>query len=339
MIDPWGVEWPCGAARLTPLACSLEPVEFVLPDGQRVSPFHRAAWIGRGDISPPQMRAIRGDWPCLPFGYGFDRQGLVAEWRNLTVQDGEEPVAEYGGQPHGPSANADWRPSAAPAGQRSFMFAYPPDSPIQHVSRHIIPYEAKAALQVEAEIYARRPCRGPFAFHPTFSLPTQPGGLEIQAEGFVFGLTHPSQVEPGVSRLLPNARFDSLDRIPLAGGGALSCRFLPLPFATEEILYLGGLSSLRLIDHTQAVMYKLEWDRALPGCVLWLSNAGRMAAPWSGQNICLGVEPCAAPFDLGTVCALSDNPIARAGFATALHFSPDQPTRLWYRLSAHHRST
>ena len=73
--------------------------------------------------------------------------------------------------------------------------------------------------------------------------------------------------------------------------------------------------------------------RRLPSLLLWMSNRGRKYDPWNGRNLCLGVEPIASAFDLGTPASVAPNPIAAAGVATALTLDPATPVTVGFRLS------
>lgn len=42
--------------------------------------------------------------------------------------------------------------------------------------------------------------------------------------------------------------------------------------------------------------------------------------PWGGTNLCLGVEPITSAFDFGHGVSAGDNPLAKAGYSTAVDF-------------------
>ena len=72
----------------------------------------------------------------------------------------------------------------------------------------------------------------------------------------------------------------------------------------------------------------------LPACLLWISNGGRLGYPWLGRVCALGIEPCAAPFDLGPAYAgEADTPLRRAGIRTAVTFSAGVTRRIRYSIS------
>jgi hypothetical protein len=64
-----------------------------------------------------------------------------------------------------------------------------------------------------------------------------------------------------------------------------------------------------------------------------MSNRGRKYDPWNGENLCLGVEPIASAFDLGTPASVAPNPIAAHGVATALALDPAKPVTAGFRVS------
>ena len=83
----------------------------------------------------------------------------------------------------------------------------------------------------------------------------------------------------------------------------------------------------------QGCRITLSWDaRLLPNCLLWLSNRGRTFAPWNGQNLCLGIEPIAAAFDLGEDVSSHDNPLRRKDVCTSLPFKKGVPFVLTHSL-------
>src|SRR4029077_3454847 len=125
---------------------------------------------------------------------------------------------------------------------------------------------------------------------------------------------------------------------------------------TEEIVQLCGIDgSVRLRDEAERAAWTLTFDKqearsapgsasgagsgatgtreSLPSLLLWMSNRGRKYDPWNGRNLCLGVEPIASAFDLGTPTSVAPNPIADAGVATALTLDPATPATVGFRLS------
>src|SRR6476620_7496098 len=97
--------WPHGVLAVQRLGAMLAPVTFILADGRQVSPMHIAPWAGEpgAEALPGVLRRLRGEWPCVPFGYSVPAEGFAAEWA-LSILPGS-PDEEV----HGHSSNHDWR--------------------------------------------------------------------------------------------------------------------------------------------------------------------------------------------------------------------------------------
>ena len=80
---------------------------------------------------------------------------------------------------------------------------------------------------------------------------------------------------------------------------------------------------------------KLSWNQEhFPSLLLWMSNRGRKAAPWSSRHVALGMEPICSPFGLGPASARADNPIAKSGTPTARDFKAGEVFTTRYRIEA-----
>jgi len=335
MGETWSIEWSHGHATVHAGAGALGRTDFRLDDGRTVNPFYEAPWLGRAEpVEPPVMTNLRGDWACLPFGhpYGAD-EGLTGAWAKAAAAAVDRPLTLGETIQHGYGANVDWRLVSQTAAALTIAVDYPAESPIAGLTRTIRPVPGQAAIDVSVEIGARVPCRRPFGFHPNFALRGAPGSFRIEPGRFAFGLTHPTG-ERGVSMTKREARFSSLGEAPLASGGTAPFDRLPLAEDTEEIVQLCGIDgSVRLLDEAERAAWTLTFDKTLPSLLLWMSNRGRRYDPWNGRNLCLGVEPIASAFDLGTPASVAPNPIADAGVPTALTLDPAKPVTVGFRLS------
>ena len=117
--------WPHGVFAVQRLGAMLAPVTFVLADGRQVSPMHIAPWAGEPgtDSLPGILRRLRGEWPCVPFGYSVPPDGFVPDWAECIRP------AEAGEEVHGHSSNHDWRWEEAAAGALRLSIDYPEESP------------------------------------------------------------------------------------------------------------------------------------------------------------------------------------------------------------------
>jgi hypothetical protein len=167
-------------------------------------------------------------------------------------------------------------------------------------------------------------------------LPAKPGGARLEPGRFDYGLTYPATVEPTAPLFAENVRFNDLGAVPTRNGRTADATRLPLAVDTEELLQLNGIDgTAALANEVDGYRIRLSWQREhFPSLLLWFSNRGRKQAPWNGRHVAVGVEPICSPFGLGPATALADNPIARAGTATAVAFRRDRPFVTRYRIEA-----
>jgi hypothetical protein len=339
MTQSWTLDWSHGSVTVHSGAAAIGRTRFRLEGGREVEPFHEAPWLAGGEAVEPGLRNLRGDWPCLPFGrvYGAD-DGLVEPWSGLvgtSIEASAAPLGESDYLLHGYSAGAEWTLLSRSSAELRLGLDYPADSPIERITRSIRPIEGQAGLDVGVEIQARRRCLRPFGFHPNFALRGEPGSFQIEPGPFRFGLAHP--VTERLAKAEPASRIADLAEVPVKAGGRE--RFDRLPFADdrEDIIQLCGIErGMHLVDRHDRVAWDLTWDTAkLPSCLLWFSNRGRKFAPWNGRNLCVGIEPVAAAFDLGSEIGVAANPISQAGVATAIAIEPGVPFAVGYRIVGH----
>lgn len=309
------------------------------PSGKEVRPFYEAPWIGEpGAVEPPLLAGMRNEFPCVPFGGLYPDDSVTEAWAPslvASVAEADAAIVDSDLMLHGPCGAADWAFVDADDGGVTLALDYPESSPIARLERSVRAVPDAPAIDMTLRITARRACRRPIGVHPNLALPAVTGALELQPGAFAFGMVHPAGPEPGVSRSAAGAVFDDLARVPLRAGGAGRFDRLPFGHDTEETLQLCGCDgTVAIVDHERRCRYRLDWDATiLPSLLLWISNRGRAYAPWNGRNLCVGVEPMAGAFDLGTRAALASNPINARGVPTALSLSPGAPVTLRYRFA------
>jgi hypothetical protein len=327
-----GLGWAHGALTVQRLGAMLAPVTFVLANGRQVSPMHVAPWSNEpeGEALPGILRKLRGEWPCVPFGYSVPAQGWPESW--ARVMGPPEPGEEI----HGHSSNHDWTWRDSKSGSLSLVLAYPQGSSVERVERTVTPDPSAPAIDIDFKIVVRRTCRLPIGLHPVFRLPFETGAATLELSGFDEGRTYPHDVEPGAALFARNKTFAELISVPSRAGGVVDASRLPLAADTEELLQIEGVDGVvALANHKDGYRVELSWQKKhFPSLLLWYSNRGRKAAPWSGRHVAIGIEPVCSPFGLGPATALADNPIAQSGVATALEFSPERPFVTRYRLKA-----
>ena len=85
--DYRGLGWEHGALAVQRLGAMLAPLTFVLADGRQVTPLQVAPWAGEpgAEDLPGILRRLRGEWPCVPFGYSVPGEGWPADWAALIA--------------------------------------------------------------------------------------------------------------------------------------------------------------------------------------------------------------------------------------------------------------
>ncbi|MFM0121660.1 hypothetical protein P0D73_22680 [Paraburkholderia sp. RL18-101-BIB-B] len=316
----WTLNWPHGEATIQALGGMLGPVRFELGGGQSISPLHVAPW---GDDArwPGLMRALRGEWPCLPFGTVHCPSGL---------SQGFEPLNSSDDWNHGYGSNHLWQLVEQTSDMLRLRIDYPENGEIESLERVIKANPDAPILDVSLTVRVRREVVLPVAHHPTFAVPLE--GVEILGCPHQAIHSYPAPVEPGVSKVLPDRTATSLSALP-TGTGSLDVTLLPLTVATEEILQIAGCQPPFVLRYAASgADVLLDWNvEELPDALLWISNGGRTNAPWCGRNFALGVEPANSFFDLGRVVVPpASHPLAaRSG----LRFLVEEPRTIRYRLS------
>ncbi len=320
-IERWALRWAHGDATVQSLGGMLAPVQFKFGAGHSVSPLQVAPWDADARW-PGVLRALRGEWPCLPFGMVQAPPDLPSDFTPERAEDQWD---------HGFAANHRWRLLQQTSHAIRLGIDYPHDQPVAYLERTIEADPNAPALVVSLTVHARRDVVLPLGLHPTFAVPEN--GIEVLGCAHRAIHSYPVPQEPGVSQILPNTTFASLDAAPTATGPVDVTR-LPLPHRTEELMQMEGCRPPFILRYpTQQADVLLDWDPSeLPDALLWISNGGRTRAPWSGRHFALGVEPINSFFDLGRVVTPPPHhPLAgRSGLA----FKADTPRTITYRLSA-----
>lgn len=326
------MQWDRGEARFQSLGGMLGPVRFDLAGGRTVWPLHVAPWEEENhEDQPGILQRLRGEWPCVPFGYPSP-QPLPAAWSSQARGERQAKTAEY---PHGFGANHHWTVTACEEKMLEATIRYPDHHPIESLERTIEGRAGQTELVCGLTITPRRDCQLPLGLHPVFRLPEEVGAMELDVGPHRSVWSHPLDEEGGISLVPPNRQFGNLDRVMDRNGNPLALNRLPLAGRSETLLMLTGLCGrVKLTNRSEGYRVTLHWDAALfPSLMLWISNRGRQSAPWNGRHLALGVEPVRAAFDLGTEISARWNPLHLEQVPTTYSFSAGKPLRTHYKIT------
>lgn len=326
-----GLGWKHGALTVQRHGAMLAPLTLLLADGRQVSPLHVAPWAEEPVAAtlPGILRRLRGDWPCVPFGYAVEDPTAPPAWARLNGPP------EPGEEVHGHSSNHPWTWLEGDGTSLRLTLDYPAGSPVRRVRRSVTPDPDRPAVDISLIIEIEEDCRLPLGLHPTFRLPALAQSARIEPGPFREGRTYPGTVEPSAPLFAIDQGFVSLSDVPRRSGGTFDASRVPLPLETEELLQLNDIDHVALANEVEGYRVRLSWNKEhFPSLLLWMSNRGRTGEPWNGRHTALGMEPICSPFGLGPASARADNPMARSGTPTARDFKAGEMFTTNYRIEA-----
>jgi hypothetical protein len=300
-------------ACVTELGGHLGPVRF-----GKIQPYSVAPWAEEklDPATPPLLKALRGDFFCLPFG------------GNATPFKGERhPV-------HGETANAKWKLESLT--DHSLHLSLRPQIRPGRVDKHVFLRPGHNAVYQQHVISQMS---GPmnFGHHAMLKFPDEPGSGIISTSRFVYGQVLPVPFENpeqgGYSALKPGAKFTSLKKVAMAMGELTDLSRYPARRGFDDLAMIVNDSALPFawtavtFPKQRYVWFALKDPRMLRQTVFWISNGGRHYAPWSSRHVnVMGLEDVTSYFHLGLAESAKSNPLAAKGIPTCLQLSPKMPT-------------
>jgi hypothetical protein len=304
-------------AFVTEMGGHLGPVTFDRK-GQKLQPYSVAPWAEEPANSslPPIIRALRGDFFCLPFG------GNATPFRGK-----KHPV-------HGETANARWRFESLQAkGGRTCL----------HLSLKTKVRPGRVDKRIwlvdnENVVYSRHVVAGMsgpmnLGHHAMLKFPDVPGSGLVSTSRFVYGQVFPKAFEVpenrGYSWLKPGAEFRSLEKVPTLTGETADLTRYPARRGFEDLVMLVSDVAAPFawtavtFPQQRYVWFALKDPRILPETVFWLSNGGRHYPPWNSRHInVMGLEEVCSYFHSGLAESARKNPISARGFPTSVALNP-----------------
>lgn len=290
-------------------------------NGKMVSPFYHNPW--KDSASDPFLAHLKGDFFCLPFG--------IAPGREIPGWGGGQsfPQKEYS---HGYSANGCYEVTERRDNTVTLRLYYDTND-VEYVERGVTLFETH--IEFADTVMPKRDFCAPVGYHPIFKIPQEAGGCRLLAPACGKFMSYPAAVDES-SIFAPGAAFDRLSGVPLADGITVDASLLPLLQDTEELVCALQVKegAFKLQYPEEGYEAKLNWDASvLPHCLIWISNRGRKNRPWSGRNLCVGIEPVASAFDMGQHISAGENPLSKEEYRTCISFRANEAMRLVHSIS------
>jgi hypothetical protein len=312
-------------AFATQMGGHLGPVTFDR-GGRRIRPYSVAPWAEEPDKSRllPIIKALRGDFFCLPFG------------GNATPFGREKhPV-------HGETANARWHFESLENkdGRRCLHLSLKTRVRPGRVDKKIFLLDGQNAVYSQ---HLLSEISGPMSLghHAMLKFPDAPSSGVLSTSPFVCGQVFPQVFESpekgGYSFLKPGAQFTSLESVPAATGETADLTRYPARRGFEDLLMLVSDSNVPfawtavVFAQQRFAWFALKNPRILRETVIWISNGGRHYPPWNGRHVnVLGLEEVTSYFHVGLAESAASNPISDKGFPTCLVLAPQKPLLVPY---------
>ncbi len=327
----WVIESKSIELSLTELGGMMAPVLFFRDSKNPVQPYYVSPWQEEKPVlSEPVLVPLRGDFFCMPFGADNSYRG-----ENHVV--------------HGEPASATWTLDSYARGQGRTLFSATMATRERpgKVTKRILLKDDQSVIYLQHELsgYSGKTSLG---HHATLNPGTEPGGMLISTSPIEFGLARPMPpyytADGEYASLDGTKPFRSMQKVPTVWKDPSTVDIGVFP-AREGYCDIAGLVSRgakaaatsRKPAWTTAVFpggkylwFSLKNAALLPVTLFWMENRGRHGAPWSGRNVCIGLEDVCGYLAEGLAPSLKKNPLSEAGIPTALSLSPKKPTQINY---------
>jgi hypothetical protein len=312
-------------AFVTEMGGHLGPITFDRK-GRKLQPYSVAPWAEeRSEPSLPLIiKALRGDFFCLPFG------------GNATPFGREKhPV-------HGETANARWqfRSLETSEGRSCLHLSLQTKVRPGRVDKRIWLVDGQNTVYSQHVVSGMS---GPMnlGHHAMLKFPDAPGSGLVSTSRFVYGQVFPQAFElpenRGYSWLKPGAEFKSLEKVSALNGETADLTRYPARRGFEDLVMLVSDPDVPFawtavaFPKERYVWFALKDPRILRETVFWLSNGGRHYPPWNSRHInVMGLEEVTSYFHSGLAESARTNPISKKGFPTCLVLNARKPLAIPY---------
>lgn len=312
-------------AFVTEMGGHLGPITFDRK-GRKLQPYSVAPWAEeRSEPSLPLIiKALRGDFFCLPFG------------GNATPFGREKhPV-------HGETANARWqfRSLETSEGRSCLHLSLQTKVRPGRVDKRIWLVDGQNTVYSQHVVSGMS---GPMnlGHHAMLKFPDAPGSGLVSTSRFVYGQVFPQAFElpenRGYSWLKPGAEFKSLEKVSALNGETADLTRYPARRGFEDLVMLVSDADVPFawtavaFPKERYVWFALKDPSILRETVFWLSNGGRHYPPWNSRHInVMGLEEVTSYFHSGLAESARTNPISKKGFPTCLVLNARKPLAIPY---------
>ncbi len=292
------------------------PVRFYRDTNTPIEPLAIAPWWKEKmpPGTPPVIKALRGDFFCMPFG------GSKTAYKGIAYP------------PHGETANRNWQFQDFVQKQSGKTLHLCMDLNLQKGRVE----KALSIVEGQNVIYSRHrisKLSGPMSFshHATLQFPDRPGAAKLSFSRFIHAATFYERVEsPDVgtySSLKPNSVIKDLTKVPLIDGTTTDLTRYPNRRGYEDIAMICADPTLELawsaatFAQEHYVWFNLKNPKILTSTVLWFSNKGRYYAPWNGRHInVMGMEEGTTFWGDGIANSAKNNDFTKRGIQTCHRF-------------------
>lgn len=316
----WRVASSSVEAFVTEMGGQLGPIIFDRK-GRKLRPYSVAPWAEeRLDPSqPPIIKALRGDFFCMPFGGNATSFGRE-----------KHPV-------HGETANARWqfRSLETKAGRTCLHLDLTTKVRSGRVDKRIWLVDGQNTVYCQHVLSGMS---GPMnlGHHAMLRFPDAPGSGLVSMSRFVCGQVFPQAFElpenRGYSWLKQGAEFKSLEKVPTITGETADLTRYPARRGFEDLVILVSDAELPFawtavtFPKERYVWFALKDPRILRETLFWISNGGRHYPPWNSRHVnVMGLEEVTSYFAIGLAESAGKNPFSQKGIPTCLSLKPRKP--------------
>jgi hypothetical protein len=166
--------------------------------------------------------------------------------------------------------------------------------------------------------------------------------LFISTSPFKFGIVTPESDTPtadGEYRALQgHARFSSLKQVPsrLTDYPSFDLTRFPSREGFVDIVQLINEEgetigwNCAVCPEKSYLWFSLKEIQTLPSTLLWMENKGRHSSPWSGRNVCIGIEDVCSCFASGSAVSSVENELSKEGIKTSVQFEKEESYTVRY---------